>query len=124
MKLKKSLLALTTAATVAVAGTATAVADEIPTANGSSTNNNGGKEDETGGKEDETGGKEDETGGKEDEGQSKLAGSAKKFMGWDEGPFTLEKLAKVVTLITTIGSLVAGLVTLANNFQKIPKLFK
>lgn len=117
MKLKKSLLALTTAATVAVAGTATAVADEIPTANGSSTNNNGGKEDETGGKE-------DETGGKEDEGQSKLAGSAKKFMGWDEGPFTLEKLAKVVTLITTIGSLVAGLVTLANNFQKIPKLFK
>ncbi|MGJ4078786.1 hypothetical protein [Corynebacterium macclintockiae] len=110
MKLKKSLLALTTAATVAVAGTATAVADEIPTANGSSTNNNGGKE--------------DETGGKEDEGQSKLAGSAKKFMGWDEGPFTLEKLAKVVTLITTIGSLVAGLVTLANNFQKIPKLFK
>ena len=46
MKLKKSLLALTTAATVAVAGTATAVAEEnTPSAGSTATDNNeaGGK---------------------------------------------------------------------------------
>lgn len=108
MKLKKSLLALTTAATVAVAGTATAVAEDNTSADSVSADTNT-----------ENGGEKDE-----DKDQSELAGSADKFFGWDENTSGLKKLTTVVTLITTIGALVAGLVTLANNFQKIPNLFK
>lgn len=115
MKLKKSLLALTTAATVAVAGTATAVAENNPSADSVSPSTNGEGDE----KKDENGGEKDE-----DKDQSELAGSADKFFGWDEDTSGLKKLTTVVTLITTIGALVAGLVTLANNFQKIPNLFK
>lgn len=115
MKLKKSLLALTTAATVAVAGTATAVAEDTnPADSGSAVANTDKGDNAT-----ENGGEKDE-----DKDQSELAGSADKFFGWDENTSGLKKLSTVVTLITTIGALVAGLVTLANNFQKIPNLFK
>ena len=109
MKLKKSLLALTTAATVAVAGSTAAVAEDTgannsstPVANSSSQNNEGGDKEEP----------------------SKLAGSADKFFGWKDDTSGLEKMKSVVTLITTIGALVAGVVTLAANFGKIQNLFK
>lgn len=112
MKLKKSLLALTTAATVAVAGTATAVADETPAGSslsGNQTSENGEGKDE---------GKDN------NQDQSKLAGSADKFFGWKDGTSDLEKMKSVVTLITTIGALVAGLVTLGTNIGKLQNLFK
>ncbi|WP_296212665.1 hypothetical protein ACKFRT_10055 [Corynebacterium sp. YSMAA1_1_F7] len=115
MKLKKSLLALTTAATVAVAGTATAVAEEnTPSAGSTATDNN-----EAGGKTETEPNKD---GDKEE--PSKLAGSADKFFGWKDDTSGLEKMKSVVTLITTIGALVAGVVTLAANFGKIQNLFK
>lgn len=107
MKLKKSLLALTTAATVAVAGSTAAVAEETPNANdGTVTYSSGQNKD----------------GDKEK--PSKLAGSGDNFFGWKEDTEGLEKLKDVVTLVTTIGALVAGIVTLATNFGKIQNLFK
>lgn len=106
MKLKKSLLALTTAATVAVAGTTAAVAEEpapaeTPATNSSSQNKDGDKEE-----------------------PSKLVGSSNKFFGWKDDTSDLEKMKSVVTLITTIGALVAGLVTLGTNIGKLQNLFK
>lgn len=120
MKLKKSLLALTTAATVAVAGTATAVAEE-PATNSSSA----GQGTQNGENKDETDGTNDENGSeKEEDKDQPLAGSGNKFFGWDEKTEGKKKLTDVVALITTIGALVAGIVTLATNLQKIPNLFK
>lgn len=118
MKLKKSLLALTTAATVAVAGSTAAVAEE---------NNNGVKnssiESLAGSlkknKDDTENDNNDGEPGKKD-----LAGSAAKFFGWDDKTSPVEKIATVGTLITTVAALVGGIVTLFNNFQKLGKLVK
>lgn len=114
MKLKKSLLALTTAATVAVAGSTAAIADDANTgANGSNTDtvtNSLGKQD-------------GDTKTKEEKKQE-LAGSAQKFFGWKDNTSTLEKIASVVTLVTTVAALVGGIVSLFNNFQKLGKLAK
>lgn len=123
MKLKKSLLALTTAATVAVAGTTAAVAEENPAAGSPATTaeNRTGKD----GKTDTNPSKElTDKEKQKKERQEKLAGSANKFFDWDENTSGLDKMKSVVTLITTIGALVAGIVTLASNFGKIEKLFK
>lgn len=106
MKLKKSLLALTTAATVAVAGSTAAVAEEDPSDNRTPVTYSSGQS---------------EDGDKEE--PSKLTGSYD-FFGWDEDTEGLEKLKDVVTLVTTIGALVAGIVTLATNIGKIQNLFK
>lgn len=137
MKLKKSLLALTTAATVAVAGSTAAVAEDndvngskTPTitagsltekkdpAEGDDNTDKGGDQEEPGKNDD---GKKDpqDNGGKKD-----LAGSANKFFGWDEKTKGIEKLTTVVTLITTVAALVGGIVSLFNNFQKLGKLAK
>ena len=113
MKLKKSLLALTTAATVAVAGSTAAVAEENPTTGGSkdtSISTSLGK-------------KDGDTKTKEEKKQE-LAGSANKFFGWTEKTEGLQKFKDVTALVTAVGALVAGIVTLANNFQKLGKLFK
>ena len=113
MKLKKSLLALTTAATVAGAGSTAAVADDTTNAGSAAPGTeNGGKP----GKED---GNNDGEPGKKD-----LAGSANKFFDWDENTSGLKKLTTVVTLITTVAALVGGIVSLFNNFQKLGKLNK
>ena len=111
MKLKKSLLALTTAATVAVAGSTAAVAEENPAANGSNTGitNSSSQNDDN----------NDGEPGKKD-----LAGSAQKFFGWKDDASTVDKLAKVTLLITTVAALVGGIVSLFNNFQKLSKLGK
>ena len=106
MKLKKPLLALSTAATVAVAGTTAAVAEEAPQPVAENTQDG------------------NENSNENDPGKKDLAGSADKFFGWDSETSGLEKTKSVVTLITTIGALVAGIVTLATNFGKIEKLFK
>lgn len=118
MKLKKSLLALTTAATVAVAGTTAAVAEEPdngiknsstePLA-GSLKKNQDGTEN----------GNNNEGGDKEE--PSKLAGSAANFFGWDEDTKGLEKLTSVVTLVTTIAALVGGIASLVTNIDKLVK---
>lgn len=108
MKLKKSLLALTTAATVAVAGSTAAVADDTGTPAGSAVADNG------------KGGDKTET----EPGKKDIAGSANKFFGWDEKTKGIEKLTTVVTLITTVAALVGGIVSLFNNFQKLGKLAK
>ncbi len=123
MKLKKSLLALTTAATVAVAGSTAAVAEENPAANGSNTgitNSSSQNDDNNDGEP----GKKDpqDNGGKKK--PSKLAGSFANFFGWTEKTEGLQKFKDVTALVTAVGALVAGIVTLANNFQKLGKLFK
>ena len=120
MKLKKSLLALTTAATVAVAGSTAAVAQEAPTAGGSSTPiaNGDDKNDSEPGKEPTDKEKQKK------ERQEKLAGSANKYFDWDENTSGLKKLTTVVTLITTVAALVGGIVSLFTNFQKLGKLAK
>lgn len=117
MKLKKSLLALTTAATVAVAGTTAAVAEENNGANNSSTETITGslKKKQDG----ENGNNNDGEPGKKD-----IAGSAQDFFGWKDGASTVDKLAKVTLLVTTVAALVGGIVTLFNNFQKLGKLVK
>lgn len=113
MKLKKSLLALTTAATVAVAGTTAAVAEENPTTDGSK-----GTSITT------SLGKQDGNTKTKEEKKQELAGSANKFFDWDENTSGLKKLTTVVTLITTVAALVGGIVSLFNNFQKLGKLAK
>ena len=113
MKLKKSLLALTTAATVAVAGSTAAVAEENPTTGGSkdtSISTSLGK-------------KDGDTKTKEEKKQE-LAGSAQKFFGWKDDASTVDKIAKVGVFVTTIAALVGGIVSLFNNFQKLGKLAK
>ncbi|WP_035010929.1 hypothetical protein [Corynebacterium jeikeium] len=113
MKLKKSLLALTTAATVAVAGTTAAVAEENPTTDGSkgtSITTSLGKQD-------------GDTKTKEEKKQE-LAGSAQKFFGWKDDASTVDKIAKVGVFVTTIAALVGGIVSLLTNFQKLGKLAK
>lgn len=118
MKLKKSLLALTTAATVAVAGSTAAVAEDAKTPAGSAVAINDKGDDKT-----ETDpGKED--GSKDEPGKKDLAGSADKFFGWDEDTTGLKKLTTVVSLITTVAALVGGIVSLLNNFDKLGKLVK
>ena len=140
MKLKKSLLALTTAATVAVAGSTAAVAQDndvngskTPTitagsltekkdqAEGDDNTDKGGDQKEPGKNDD---GKKDpqNNGGKKK--PSKLAGSAANFFGWDEGTKGLDKFKDVTALVTAVGALLAGIITLANNFQKLGKLAK
>ncbi|MCZ9304792.1 hypothetical protein L8U58_04470 [Corynebacterium sp. c9Ua_112] len=123
MKLKKSLLALTTAATVAVAGTTAAVAAENTTAGSPATTPGNGTD--NGDKTDPDPSKElTDKEKQKKERQEKLAGSANKFFDWNDKTSGLDKMKSVVTLITTIGALVAGIVTLASNFGKIEKLFK
>ncbi|WP_034984970.1 hypothetical protein [Corynebacterium jeikeium] len=118
MKLKKSLLALTTAATVAVAGSTAAVAED--TDNGVK---NSSIESLAGSlKKNEDGTENDNNDG--EPGKKDLAGSANKFFGWDENTKGLEKLTTVVTLITTVAALVGGIVSLFNNFDKLGKLAK
>lgn len=117
MKLKKSLLALTTAATVAVAGSTAAVAEDTTNAGSTVADTENGTD--NGGKTETEPNKD---GDKEE--PSKLAGSTDKFFGWDEDTDGLTKLKSVVTLVTTIGALVAGIVTLATNFGKIQNLIK
>ncbi|MCZ9288805.1 hypothetical protein [Corynebacterium evansiae] len=124
MKLKKSLLALTTAATVAVAGSTAAVAEDND-ANGSKTPTI------TAGsltkKKDQAEDGDQKEPGKNDDGKkkpSKLAGSAANFFGWDEGTKGLDKFKDVTALVTAVGALLAGIITLANNFQKLGKLAK
>ena len=112
MKLKKSLLALTTAATVAVAGTTAAVAEDAKTPAGSTV------ADKTETKPGKEGGSKGEPGKKD------IAGSAQDFFGWKDDASTVDKLAKVTLLITTVAALVGGIVTLFNNFQKLGKLAK
>ncbi|WP_034971087.1 hypothetical protein [Corynebacterium sp.] len=121
MKLKKSLLALTTAATVAVAGTTAAVAEETPNAGSAApkTENGTGNGDKTEPSKELTDKEKQKK-----ERQEKLANSSDKFFGWNDKTSGLDKMKSVVTLITTIGALVAGIVTLASNFGKIEKLFK
>ena len=122
MKLKKSLLALTTAATVAVAGTTAAVAEEKPTANSNSSATNGANngEDPNTDPSKELTDKEKQ----KKERQEKLANSSNKFFGWTEKTEGLQKFKDVIALVTAVGALVAGIVTLANNFQKLGKLCK
>ncbi|MCG7267645.1 hypothetical protein [Corynebacterium sp. ACRQJ] len=117
MKLKKSLLALTTAATVAVAGSTAAVAEEPNTPAGSIVTDN----DKGGDKPGTEPGKDGNNDGKP--GKKDLAGSTK-FFGWDEDTKPLKKLQDVTALITAVGALVAGIVTLVNNFDKLGKLVK
>ncbi|MCG7455863.1 hypothetical protein [Corynebacterium sp. ACRPH] len=112
MKLKKSLLALTTAATVAVAGSTAAVAEDNG-ANGSKDTNISTSL-----------GKQDGDTKTKEEKKQELAGSANKFFDWDENTSGLKKLTTVVTLITTVAALVGGIVSLFNNFQKLGKLAK
>lgn len=120
MKLKKSLLALTTAATVAVAGSTAAVAED--TDNGVKNSSIESLAGSLKKNEDDT--ENDNSEGDDKEEPSKLAGSADKFFGWDETTDSLEKLTSVVTLVTTVAALVGGIVTLFNNFQKLGKLAK
>lgn len=132
MKLKKSLLALTTAATVAVAGSTAAVADDTDNgANNSSAETLAGNEKQDGTEDGDKGGDKPGTEpGKDDNkneskpGKKDLAGSVAKFFGWDDKTSPVEKIATVGTLITTVAALVGGIVTLFNNFQKLGKLVK
>ena len=114
MKLKKPLLALTTAATVAVAGTTAAVADDANASAGSAVTEN---------KETPKGSDKDESKTKEEKKQE-LAGSAQKFFGWKDDASTVDKIAKVGVFVTTIAALVGGIVSLLTNFQKLGKLAK
>lgn len=118
MKLKKSLLALTTAATVAVAGSTAAVAEDTGANNSSSTNiTNPLAGSQTKDK------KDGDTKTKEEKKQE-LAGSAQKFFGWKDDASTVDKLAKVTLFVTTIAGLVGGIATLLTNFDKLGKLVK
>ncbi len=131
MKLKKSLLALTTAATVAVAGSTAAVADDANTgANSSNTGitnslsrNKNEAEDQASTEGEDKGDDNPDKGGDNNK-PSKLATSSANFFGWTEKTEGLQKFKDVTALVTAVGALVAGIVTLANNFQKLGKLFK
>lgn len=130
MKLKKSLLALTTAATVAVAGSTAAVAEDtdngvknssIESLAGSLKKNEDGTED--GEKQDGTEDGDKNEGGDKEE-PSKLATSSANFFGWDADTKGLQKFKDVTALIGLIGTLLGGIITLANHFQKLGKLAK
>lgn len=112
MKLKKSLLALTTAATVAVAGSTAAVAEDTGADNSKGTNISTSL------------GKQDGDTKTKEEKKQELAGSAQKFFGWKDDFSTVEKIAKVGVFVTTIAALVGGIVSLLTNFQKLGKLAK
>lgn len=126
MKLKKSLLALTTAATVAVAGSTAAVAEDTG-ANNSSTpvaNSSGQNQDQAKGSKETPKGSDEGDDNPDKKKPSKLATSSANFFGWTEKTEGLQKFKDVTALVTAVGALVAGIVTLANNFQKLGKLFK
>ena len=126
MKLKKSLLALTTAATVAVAGSTAAVAEDTG-ANNSSTpvaNSSSQNQDQAKGSKETPKGSDEGDDNPDKNKPSKLATSSANFFGWTEKTEGLQKFKDVTALVTAVGALVAGIVTLANNFQKLGKLFK
>ncbi|MBF4552882.1 hypothetical protein [Corynebacterium suicordis] len=115
MKLKKSLLALTTATAVAMSGTAVAGADtdtDNPaagsTAFGSSNNDADLPADVTADEKDEA---TDEPSGSDD------------FFGWDEETTDFDKLKEAFGIITVIGSAIGAIVALASNIDKLIKLF-
>lgn len=116
MKLKKSLIALTTATAVAMSGTAVAAA-ETPaedTNQGSLTLSSDEKGNFAGSLKNEN-----ESGETTD-----LAGSLQNFFKFEEDASGLDKLKSVVGAISAIVGLVGGIAGLIANFQKIEKLFK
>lgn len=114
MKLKKSLLALTTATAVAMSGTAVAGAAE-PTATdaplASSSDSIFGSADTN----------TDET--DEAPAADEPAGSGASFFGWDADTTTFEKLKDAFGVITVLGSAIGAIVALASNIDKLIKLF-
>lgn len=124
MKLKKSLLALTTAATVAVAGSTAAVAEDTGANNSSTPVANSSSQDQAKGSKETPKGSDEGDDNPDKNKPSKLATSSANFFGWTEKTEGLQKFKDVTALVTAVGALVAGIVTLANNFQKLGKLFK
>lgn len=124
MKLKKSLLALTTAATVAVAGSTAAVAEDTDANNSSTPVANSSSQGQAKGSKETPKGSDEGDDNPDKNKPSKLATSSANFFGWTEKTEGLQKFKDVTALVTAVGALVAGIVTLANNFQKLGKLFK
>ena len=124
MKLKKSLLALTTAATVAVAGSTAAVAEDTDANNSSTPVANSSSQGQAKGSKETPKGSDEGDDNPDKNKPSKLAASSANFFGWTEKTEGLQKFKDVTALVTAVGALVAGIVTLANNFQKLGKLFK
>ena len=117
MKLKKSLMAITTATAVAISGTAVASAQEAP-AGSLETITKGGVTGSLGGNEETT----DPATGNDttpaNETEDSAAGSAD-FFGWEEGDSGLDKLETIATAFSVIVTVVGGIATLVGAVMKI-----
>lgn len=104
--MKKTLLALATASTVAFAGTSVAVAEnEDPTPDSASA---------------ALSGKKDEAPNTE----SSDTSSSDELFGWDETVKPLQKLEQIAKAFGIIVTVVGGIATLIASFQKIADSFK
>ena len=119
MKLKKSLMAITTATAVAISGTAVASAQEAPAGSleniteGGLTGSIGGNEETT----DPTTGEGTETPAPGTE-EGEATGSAD-FFGWDEDTKPFEKLTSIAAVFTTVVGIIGGIATLVGTIMKI-----
>ena len=109
MKLKKSLMAITTATAVAISGTAVASAQD--TTGGSLENITGGGVTGSLGGDDETTDPADDT-------EDSATGSAD-FFGWDEDTKPFEKLTSIAAVFTTVVGIIGGIATLVGTIMKI-----
>ncbi|HJD68709.1 MAG TPA: hypothetical protein K8V54_03095 [Corynebacterium kroppenstedtii] len=121
MKLKKSLLALSTAAAIAVSGSAVAVAENNSDASLSSTitTSLGSSQDETTTQDDSLNGPSSE--GEASEGQNPEGSN---FFGDWEQKTGLEKLEAVVKLIGIIAGALSGIVGIAAAIMKLVDTFQ
>lgn len=119
MKLKKSLMAITTATAVAISGTAVASAQETPAGSletiteGGLTGSLGGNDETTDPATDE----DTETPAPDTE-DGEATGSAD-FFGWEEGDSGLDKLETIATAFSVIVTVVGGIATLVGAVMKI-----
>lgn len=109
--MKKTLLALATASTVALAGTSVAVAEEEDTTPGSVSAALSSKEDKAPNTE-------------APNTESSDTSSSDELFGWDETVKPMEKLKQIAEAFGIIVTVVGGIATLVASFQKIADSFK
>ncbi|OFT90974.1 MULTISPECIES: hypothetical protein [Corynebacterium] len=109
--MKKTLLALATASTVAFAGTSVAVAENEDPTPGSASAALSGKKDEAPNTE-------------APNTESSDTSSSDELFGWDETVKPLQKLEQIAKAFGIIVTVVGGIATLIASFQKIADSFK
>ena len=116
MKLKKSLMAITTATAVAISGTAVASAQNAP-AGSLETITDGGVTGSLGGDATTDPATDNDT-TPADETEDSATGSDK-FFGWDADTKPFEKLTSIAAVFTTVVGIVGGIATLVGTIMKI-----